>query len=50
MKIVDPRNAHVADAHLFRRSGTSLDPSAGMRYVQYDFVLTPGAHKTTTAP
>jgi hypothetical protein len=40
LKIVDPRNAHVAYAYLFRRSGTGLDPSAGIRYVQYDFVLT----------
>jgi hypothetical protein len=47
LKVTDPRNAHVAYAYLFRRSGTSLDRSAGRRYVQYDFVLTSGAYKTT---
>ncbi len=47
LKVTDPRNAHVAYTYLFRRSGTGLDPSAGRRYVQYDFVLTSGAYKTT---
>jgi hypothetical protein len=46
LKVTDPRNAHVAYSYLFRRSGTNLDPSAGRRYVQYDFVLTAGAYKT----
>ncbi len=47
LTVTDPRNGHVAYAYLFRRVGTSLDPSANRRYVEYAFALASGAYKTT---
>jgi hypothetical protein len=47
LEVTDPRDAHHAYVTLFLRSDPKLDPSAGRRYVQYDFKLTSGDYKTT---
>lgn len=48
VKVEDPQEpGAVGYVYLFVRSGTSLDPSAGEDYVDYDFQLTSGDYKTT---
>lgn len=47
VQLTDPANAtKVGSVYLFRSAG-ALVPSAGKDYVDYDFVLTSGAYKTT---
>jgi hypothetical protein len=45
--VTDPRDNDTGSVYLFRRSGTTLSPSAGHEYVQYAFKLTSGDYKTT---
>jgi len=47
LTVTDPRNAHVAYAYLFARSGTTLKPDAATKYVSYQFKLSSGPYKTT---
>jgi hypothetical protein len=47
LKVVDPLTSATGYVHLFRRSGTTLSPGAGKRYVTYTFNLLSGDYKTT---
>ncbi len=44
--VADPLGGDAADVYLFEQDGT-LDPSAGVRYVDYSFTLLSGDYKTT---
>jgi hypothetical protein len=47
VRVVDVPANTVGVVYLFRRSGTTLDPGAGKRYVDYEFDLVSGDYKTT---
>ena len=46
VKITDPLDGGEGYVYLFKQDG-SLDPGAGVQYVDYDFNLTSGNYKTT---
>ena len=47
IQVTDPLDSAIGYVYLFRRSGTTLDPGAGVKYVDYQWSFTNGPYLTT---